>query len=247
MDEFNLGLMTVAGCVLGLGLFSKKLKWIGLPDPVVLTLVGVGLGPAGVGALNPESWGDPMLLLEQASRLALAIGLMGVALRLPRDYFLRHWQPLAWILGLGMPFMWLSSSVLAAILLGLTVSTALLIGAIITPTDPVVSSAMVTGPVAEKYLPEPLRQIISAEAGTNDGLAYLFVMIAVFLATSTSGEPFGLHILGVITADILTALFMGLVMGYLAGRALRWAEKKDLIEQPSILVFATPWRWRLWL
>lgn len=239
MHEFNIGLLAIAGSALTLGLFSKQLKRLGLPDPVALLLVGVALGPLGAGWLNPYSWGHPMIILEQVARLALAVGLMGVALRLPKNYLLHHWRALSWILGIGMPFMWLCSSSLVAVTLGLSTSAALLIGAVITPTDPVVSSAMVTGPVAEEHLPEPLRHIISAEAGANDGLAYLFVLTAIFLFTLPVEASLGHQIIGIVIGDVLSALLMGGVIGYLAGIALRMAEAKNLIEQPSILMFAT--------
>lgn len=239
MQEFNIGLLAIAGSALTLGLFSKQLKRVGLPEPVVLLFVGVALAPAGADLLNPHSWGQPMIILEQVARLALAVGLMGIALRLPTAYLLHHWHSLVWVLGIGMPFMWLCSSSLVAGILGLSTSAALLIGAIITPTDPVVSSAMVTGPIAEKHLPESLRQIISVEAGANDGLAYLFVLGAAFHFTLPAEASLGHHIIGVIFGDIFSALLMGGVIGYLAGMALRKAETKNLIEQPSILMFAT--------
>lgn len=49
---------------------------------------------------------------------------------------------------------------------------ALLLGAVITPTDPVVSSTIVSGKLAEKFLPSRIRQTISFESGANDGLAF---------------------------------------------------------------------------
>lgn len=48
----------------------------------------------------------------------------------------------------------------------------MLVGGVITPTDPVVSTSVVTGKVAEQNLPERIRYGISAESGANDGLAY---------------------------------------------------------------------------
>src|SRR5690606_5769441 len=128
-----------------------------------------------------ESWGEPMRILEQVARLALAIGLMGVALRLPKSYVFEHWRSLTVVLVVGMLFMWLCSSAIIGGTLGLSAGAALVIGAALTPTDPVVASTMVTGPVAQKSLPNYLRHIISAESGANDGLAYLFVLAAIFL------------------------------------------------------------------
>lgn len=238
MHEFNVALLVIGGTALLLGLLAKPLKRIGLPDAVILMVLGVVLGPEGFGILKPEAWGQPMAVLEQGARLALAIGLMDVALRLPRPYLFTHWRCLALVLGVGMPFMWLSSSILVGSLLGVSIGTALLIGAVVTPTDPVVASAMVTGPVAQKKLPSYLRQIISAEAGANDGFAYLFVAGVALLFTLPAGESLSAQVL-LVFGDVFSALLMGGIIGYLAGRALRKAEQRDFIDPQSVLMFAT--------
>jgi len=69
------------------------------------------------------------------------------------------------MLGLVMPLMWLSSGLLVWWLLGLPVGVAMLIGAVITPTDPVVSTDIVTGVIAEENIPGRLRHLISSESG----------------------------------------------------------------------------------
>lgn len=239
MQEFNIGLLVVAGSALVLGLLSKPLKRYGLPDSITLVLIGIVVGPSGFDLLVPEDWGEPMVILEQVARLALAVGLMGVALQLPKNYLFKHGRSLALVLVLGMPFMWLCSSAFVGGILGLSMGAALLIGAIITPTDPVVASTIVTGSVAKGNLPPYLREIISAESGANDGLAYLFVMVAVFVLTLPSSESMTAHVIAVLFGDVLNALLMGGIIGSAAGLALRKAEEKDLIEQPSILMITT--------
>jgi NhaP-type Na+/H+ or K+/H+ antiporter len=239
MSEFNMAVLAVAASALIQSLLSKPLERIGLPDPLTLFLLGVALGPAGFAVLSPESWGDSMLFLEEAARLALAIGLMGVALRLPKYYVIKQWRSVSIVLGLGMIFMWLASSGLLGGILGLSAASALLIGAIVTPTDPVVASTVVTGTVAEEKLPPHLRQIISAESGANDGLAYLFVMTGIFLLALPANAPITTRVLGVLFGDVITALLMGLAIGYATGFALRKAEESDLVETPSMLMITT--------
>lgn len=63
----------------------------------------------------------------------------------------------------------------------LTYLEALCIAACVTPTDPVLSNALVYGSYAEEYLPEYLRMLISAEAGANDGFGYPFLFLAIYL------------------------------------------------------------------
>lgn len=239
MQLFNLGLLVLAVSVLILGLFSNRFKTIGVPDSAILLVLGVVLGPVGLGWFVPDEWGNAMAALEQLARLSLAIGLMGVALRLPKTYVAKHWRALVLVLGMGMPVMWLIGSVLIASILGVSVITALIIGAVVTPTDPVVASSLVTGPVAQRALPAYLRQIISAESGANDGLAFLFVLSACFPLLLAPGESFTLHVLGVLTGDVLSAIVLGVAIGYGAGLALLKAEKNKLIEHSSILTFTT--------
>ncbi|WP_027328437.1 cation:proton antiporter [Marinimicrobium agarilyticum] len=239
MHQFDIALLVIVGSALLLGLVSKFLKRIGLPDAVTLLLLGVALGPVGLGWLHPDSWGKPMMILEQVARLALAIGLMDIALRLPKPYVFTHWRSLLVVLGVGMLFMWLSSSVLVGAVLGLSWGSALLIGAVVTPTDPVVASSMVTGPVAEKTLPSHLRRIIMAESGANDGLAYVFVLGMIFFLTLSPPESLATRVVEVMVADVLLALLLGATIGYLAGFGLRAAEKKDLMDPQSVVMFAT--------
>jgi sodium/hydrogen antiporter len=239
MSQLNIALLIIGGAVLLLGLFSKVLKRWGLPDPLILLVLGVMLGPQGVGLLTPETWGDPMVNLEQAARLTLAVGLMGVALRIPKTYTRDRWREIIVLLLLGMPFMWLSSSLIAGLFLGLPAWAALLIGAIMAPTDPVVASSIVTGPIAEDKLPERLRHLLSAESGINDGFAYAFVLLPILMLTRPAGEAVQHWIFMVLPWDIVGAVLVGALIGYVAGRLLWLSEEKKAIEEPSILAFTT--------
>ncbi|WP_300344657.1 cation:proton antiporter [Nesterenkonia sp.] len=132
-----------------------------------------------------EDFGVPTsTLLEQGARLTLAVGLTGVALRLPHGYWKRNLRWLLVIIGIGMAAMLAVGT--GALWAGLTVPfvMALMIGAIITPTHPVVTTPIVTGSLAEEKVPERVRYNLSVESGINDGLAYLFVMLPILLMTS---------------------------------------------------------------
>jgi NhaP-type Na+/H+ or K+/H+ antiporter len=142
--------------------------------------------PSVFGLIDLVHWGNPKVILEQGARIAIAIQVMGVALRLPRAYPFTHWHILAVLLGLLMPLMWLISGLLVYLLLGLPFWVAMLVGSVITPTDQVVSTSVVTGKVAEQNLPERIRHSISAESGANDGLAYPFVLLPILLLTNSA-------------------------------------------------------------
>ncbi|GAA4400609.1 sodium:proton antiporter [Nibrella viscosa] len=238
MTELNTALVTVGSIVLGLGIFSRLLKRTIVSIPLLALLCGILLGPQGLGLLHPAQWGKPEMILEQAARITIAIGLMGVALRLPPGFLTQHWRSLGVLLGLGMPLMWLSSSLLAYWVLGLPVLPALLVGAVVSPTDPIVASSIVTGQLATDTLPAHLRHTLSAESGANDGLAYPIVLLPVLLLTKPEGEVWGPWLGYVVLWEVGGALLFGVLLGAGAGYLLRWAEDRETVQENSFLAFS---------
>ena len=59
--------------------------------------------------------------------------------------------------------------------------SSLAIAACLTPTDPILAAAVVGGKYAEKHVPEHLRHLLYAESGCNDGAAFPFLFIALYL------------------------------------------------------------------
>ncbi|MEA5602340.1 cation:proton antiporter [Nostoc sp. UHCC 0252] len=237
-SEINIALLTLGGLVLGLGLLSGWLKErLFLSDPLIALVVGVLLSPSVFGLIDLAHWGKPEMILEQGARLAIAIQVMGVALRLPKAYPFQHWRILSVLLGLLMPLMWLISGLLVYLLLGLPFWVAMLVGAVITPTDPVVSTSVVTGKVAEQNLPERIRHTISAESAANDGLAYPFVLLPILILTKPPQEALLHWLTKTLLWEVGAAVVMGALIGYLAGRLLQWAETKQTLEKESFLAY----------
>lgn len=237
-NEINLALLTLGALVLGLGVFAGIIKErLFLSDPLIALLVGILLSPPVLGWIDLAHWGNPEGILEQGARLAIAIQVMGVALRLPRKYPFQHWRTLAALLGLVMPLMWLSSGLLVYLILGLPFWQAMLVGAVLTPTDPVVSTSVVTGKVAEKYLPKRIRNASSAESAANDGLAYPFVLLPILLLMRPNGEALRHWFVHTLLWEVGGAILLGALIGYGAGKLLLWAEAKQTIEKQSFLAF----------
>lgn len=239
MSELDIALAVIGAAVLSFGAFARLLDRWGLPEPLLFLALGVLLGPRVADFLRPSTWGDERTILEQATRLTLAVALMGVALRIPPGFLRRQWRSIALVLVLAMPFMALSSGLLVHLIAGLPLLTALLIGAVISPTDPVVASTIVTGDLAKKKLPDDLKHLLSSESGLNDGLAYLFVFLPILLATRSPSGALS-HWLGqVLFREVLFAVALGLLFGLAAGHLLRWAEERELISDPSIHAYTT--------
>ena len=237
MSQLNLALLVVGGLILVIGLLSGLVRRSLLSEPLLALLIGVLLGPYTLGLLDVAGWGDQETILEQAARLTLAIGLMGVALRLPKGEPFRRWRTLAVLLGLVMPLMWLASGLLVYLILGLPFWVALLVGAVVTPTDPIVSSTIVTGDVAEQNIPSGIRHTLSAESGLNDGLAYPFVLLPVLVLTYPSEEALSHWLTRTLLWEVGAAIVLGALVGYTAGRLLEWAESRETIEQTSYLAY----------
>ncbi len=235
MTELNIALTAVGGLILVLGLLSRPINTSVLSMPLMALLAGVLLGPAGLALLQPGNWGHAETLLEEAARVTLAISLMGIALRLPPSYPLRHWRPLLVLLGIGMPLMCLAGTLLAYGILGLPILAALLVGATLSPTEPVVASAIVTGDVAEENLPGRVRHLLSTESAANDGLAYPLVLLPVLLLTQAPETAWVEWLWRALIWGVGGAALFGALLGLGAGRLLRWAERQRLIGEQSFL------------
>ena len=239
MSELNVALAAVGGLLVVLGLLTNLIKdTVFVSEPFLALLTGVLIGPAAFGLLDLADFGDREVILEGAARLTLAVALTGVALRLPAGYFGRNWRSLAVLLGLLMPLMWLSGGLLAYLILGLSFPVAMLVGAVVTPTDPVVASSIVTGGVADRNLPERLRHAISAESGFNDGLAYPFVLLPILFLMRPPGEALSHWLAYTILCEVGAAVVLGALVGYGTGRLLMWAEARETSEHASLLTVA---------
>lgn len=237
MDEVSLITALLGAMVLVLGLPSKWLEQTPIPVTLLALLIGVALGPAALDLVDPARIGDARAILENVARLALGIGLVGTALRVPREYPRRHWREMLTLIGLGMVLMWLTSTALVYLVLGLPLGLAALIGAMVTPTDPIAAAPIVTGPVAEHNLPERVRSALSFESGANDGLSYLFVFLPLLLLTRPRDEALVHFLVHTLLWEVLAATVVGIAIGLLGARALRAAEANDLIEGDWRLVY----------
>lgn len=237
MELFNLIVALLGGLILLLGLASKRLAKSPLPPTLVALAVGVLLGPQALNLIDLAQLGVRTTILERAARLTLGIGLMGVALRIPRDYLRRQWRTVLVLLGPGMLLMWGISTLLVALIIGLPLGLAAVIGAIITPTDPVAASPIVTGDLAEENIPDRVRHAISFDSGANDGLSYLFVFLPFLLLTRPLDEALAHWMLRTLLWEVGAATLFGLLLGYGAGKLLQLAEGRGIIESDWRLVY----------
>jgi sodium/hydrogen antiporter len=112
----------------------------------------------------------------------IGVQLVIAGYQLPAKYNLKRWKDMALCLLPIMTIMWLCTTVcMIATVPKITLLAALVIASCVTCTDPILSQAIAKGPFADKFVRRPLREIISSEAGANDGFGFPFLMLATYL------------------------------------------------------------------
>ena len=141
---------------------------------VLSVAVGVTLALLEAVEVNPGA--QVVVLLVE---LALILTLFSDGLLVESELLREHWGPPARALVIAMPVTLVLLALAAkGLFADLTWPEAFLLGAVLSPTDPVVTSAVVT---AER-VPRVIRHTLNLESGLNDGLALPFVLFFLVLA-----------------------------------------------------------------
>ncbi|KAF2851526.1 Na+/H+ antiporter-like protein Nha1 [Plenodomus tracheiphilus IPT5] len=217
----------------------KERLYIG--EATVATLCGIIFGPHAANLIDPGTWGNVDLITLEFSRIVLVVQCFAVGVELPRAYMEKHWKSVTLLLIPVMTFGWLITSLFIWGLFNshLNWLDSLCIAACVTATDPVLASSVVGKGKFAKRVPKHLRDLLSAESGCNDGMAFPFVYLAVYLIRyRPDASKVAYHwICYTILYECLFGALYGVIIGYAARRAIRWAHEKDLIDRESFLVF----------
>ena len=191
----------------------------------------LGAVAAGVIDLLGLTWLDPFddaVLIERLAEFAVIVALFAAGLKLDRPLGWRTWSSAVRLLALVMPLTIGGVVLFGTALMGLSVGAAVILGAVLAPTDPVLASDVQVGPPGEGDEPEP-QFALTSEAGFNDGLAFPFVFLGLYIA----GEGGTGWLLEWLAADVLYAIVAGVGLGALAGHgiaaAVSWLRRRDLL------------------
>lgn len=228
----DIALVVVGAAVLMLGLLSQLLKRLFLSIALVSLALGVVLGPEVLGVVDPASPGDARNLLKELARVTLAISLTAIGLQVTLADVKANLRRSGLLLSFGMAGMWASTSLGAWLLLDLPLPVALLLGGVLTPTDPVVASALVTGKLAEVSLPRWLRRTLQLESGANDGLAVVFVLVPALALTASAAGPGGWA--ADMAREVGIAVAVGLPVGYAGGKGVNLANQWQVVEPAHV-------------
>lgn len=225
----------VLGAVAGV---LRERSWVS--EPMICLGVGALAGQAGAGLMRLDPVAHPIDLdfLRETARFTVAIAVLGAAIRLPKGWLWRNWRGLAVAIGPGMLLMWATTTGVLTALLALPPLQAALIGAVLTPTDPVLSSTILTGRLAERTVPTNLRAGITAESGANDGLALPFVMAPLILSSEPLGPGIRDWLADAVLWQLGSAVAVGALLGWFGRRVHGWARARRDAERTSLITIA---------
>ena len=171
--------------------------------------VALGIALAATDVVNVDAR-DPSVV--ELIELALILTLFSDGMFVERELLRRHWSPVARSLVIAMPItMALLALAAKALFPDLSWAEAALLAAVLAPTDPVVTSAI----VVSRVVPGAVRHTLNLESGLNDGLAVPFVLF--FLVLAAPGGDAGSEA-AKLAGEALVGAAIGLCLGTLGGR-----------------------------
>ena len=181
-----------------------------------------GLVLAGAGVLDVDSGTDTVVFLVE---LALLLTLFTDGLHAERELLRNEWHAPARALVLAMPITLVLLAVGAKLLFSeLTWAEAFLLGAVLSPTDPVVTSTVVTS----RRIPRLIRHTLNLESGLNDGLALPLVLFFLVLATN---EGDAAEEAGNLLGEVAAGAAIGIAVAALAAWSLPRAPGGALVRK----------------
>lgn len=216
-------------------LFREKLY---LGEVVLGTGFGVLIGPYVANIFDPRAWAtssDTVTL--EITRLVLAAGLFAIGVELPNAYL---WEKRRSLLVMVVPTMaigWvISAALMHALFPRLDYVSCLVISATLTPTDPILANAIINGRFAIKHVPTHLRRLLAAEAAANDGLAYPFLSLSMYLTLeSHKGTAFAKWFLIGWLYEVIFGVFLGVIIGRFFSAVMRYSREKGYIDRESYI------------
>jgi NhaP-type Na+/H+ or K+/H+ antiporter len=200
-----LGALLVAGALVS-GIARRSF----LSLTAVFVLAGVALGHGGLDVLRFDATGGFVSVLAV---VALVVILFRDGLEVEGEMLRTEWHLPLRNLVLAMPITAGIVAVTVAALTDLSWTEAFLVGALLSPTDPVLSSSVVTNP----RVPRVIRHSLNLESGLNDGLA-LPPVLALIAALEASGGDFVWW--RFVLQDVTLGFAYGVVIGLLASVVL---------------------------
>ena len=203
MTSFETGAAVLGGLLMVGSLLSGLANRSVLSLTAVFVLAGFLLGHGATDVLDFKASSG---LVRDLATVALIVILFRDGLEVEGELLQSEWQLPLRKLAIAMPITAVIVALAARVCVGLSWTESLLLGALLSPTDPVLSSSVVTDP----RVPRIVRHSLNLESGLNDGLA-----LPAVLAFAAALEPNSAHFVWwhFVLQDIGLGFAFGLVCG----------------------------------
>ncbi len=227
-QSYKILLLAIGLAILAATYLPKFLSSVPVSMPMVVMGLGVLVSLFSLG-IDPDFMYSKTKLLESVTEIAVLIALMEAGVKIDRIFSWKQWRITWRLLAITMPITILLVGITGWWIGGLVSATALLLGAVIAPSDPVLASDIqVGGPnlgakdeesgKEESELQkeeDEVRFSLTSEAGLNDGLAFPFTYLAVFIAGSGFSQEM---VWSWFATHVIYKIGIGLAFGYFGGR-----------------------------
>jgi sodium/hydrogen antiporter len=201
---FVFGLLLAAGALVA-GVARRSL----LSLTAAFVVAGFVLGRGGLEVLDLDPTSD---FVQGLAVIALILILFRDGLDVDQEMLQTTWHLPFRKLVLAMPLTAGLVAVVTHALTDLGWTESFLVGALLSPTDPVLSSTVVNNP----RVPEVIRHSLNLESGLNDGLA----LPAVLAFTAAAGASDGFVWWEFVLKDVGIGLATGLFVAFVAARLM---------------------------
>ncbi len=172
-------------------------------------VAGFLLGQGGIGVLDLDPTSD---FVQGLAVVALVLILFRDGLEVEQEMLQKAWHLPLRKLVLAMPLTCVLVALITHTVTDLDWTESFLVGALLSPTDPVLSSAVVTNP----RVPRMVRHSLNLESGLNDGLALPAVL--AFSAAAAADTDFVWY--EFVVQDVGLGLVTGLVVAFVASKLM---------------------------
>jgi potassium/hydrogen antiporter len=205
-------LILVAGALLAVGvLASATASRLRLPALVLFLGVGMAIGSDGLGWI----YLDDYALARLVGTVALVIILFEGGLQTSIGQLRPVLGGAVALAVIGTALTALVTGIAASWLLNFSLAEGLLLGAILSPTDGAAVFALLRG----VRLPARLALTLEGEAGLNDPVAVMLVLVMIEVVRRPSYQP--LEAVWFLAHELAVGLALGVVVGTLAAAALK--------------------------
>jgi sodium/hydrogen antiporter len=217
VTSFETGAAVLGGLLVVGSLLSGIARRSMLSLTALFVIAGFVLGRGATGVLHFKASSG---LVSDLATVALIVILFRDGLEVEGELLQREWQLPLRKLVIAMPITAIVVALLARVLVGLGWSESFLLGALLSPTDPVLSSGVVT----DARVPRVIRHSLNLESGLNDGLA-----LPAVLAFAAALEPGNRHFVWwhFVLQDVGLGFAFGLVCGLIGSLLMPRGEPQE--------------------